>query len=576
MKNSASSAVILVLVMLFIVLAALFWFLYLDYDAMRQQAALSDSRATRAATLEQEAGQIRGEADSISATRAALVGELATAVSNQDLLAQEAVNDQQTIQLLETRTATQTAVIEQNLILQITNIPVVQILAPASGDVAPLSEAVDLVVSAMDASGLATISIVFDGNPPLEIPAGGETSILIQEPWPLSEAGSHTAVVTAVNSSNISSQAVSVTITAETALTNQQIANEVANIIGLPETTVINEEQANSTAVYTVTTSLILQAFGLQTDETPENAWGTYCQPASDSFISAAETNGDSPAKELAQVRALTREWQETRFQLSSLLAVAPSDDARAALCALAAGHERWVLTEYIRRAPVDRQGLLAENLTPQNGLVSSDALTAQQNFGALYGPAFVNALVDLAGPTAVVEAWNRPPQSSAHILHPELYQNETAPAVVTLPDLAASLGTDWTTVTENVLGEFMLGQVLKNNVAGEMAETAVSGWNGDRYGIYQQGADGSPLLVLQINWTEPAQAERFAEVYEMVVNGRLANPALLPASPANTACWAAAAGETICLFTTDTTTIIVSAPDSDLASTALAEVTGN
>lgn len=576
MKNSASSAVILVLVMLFIVLTALFWFLYLDYDAMRQQAALADSRATRAATLEQEAGQIRGEADSISATRTALMEELATAVYNQDRLAQEAVADQQMIQLLETRTATQTAVIEQNLSLPTDNIPVVQILAPAADDVVVLTQAIDLIVSAVDASGLAAISIVFDGNPPLEIPAGGETSILIQEPWPLSEAGSHTAVVTAVNSGNISSQAVSVTITAETVRTSQQISSEVANIIGLPENAAVDETQTSSLAANTAAAALILQAFGLDPAEQPAAAWGVYCQPSLDSFTSTNETNVDSPAKELAQVRALTREWQETRFQLSSLLAAAPSDDARAALCALAAGHERWVLTEYIRRAPVERQALLAENLTPQNGLISSDALTAQQNFGALHGPAFVNALVDLAGPTAVLEAWNRPPQSTAHILHPDLYQNETTPAAVALPDLAADLGTDWTTVTENVLGEFMLGQYLKSELAADVAETAVSGWNGDRYAIYQQGVDGPPLLVLQINWTEPAQAERFAEVYERVVNGRLDNPVLLPANPENTSCWAAAAGETICLFTADAATVIISAPNTDLARTALAESIGN
>ncbi len=576
MKNSASSAVILVLVMLFIVLTALFWFLYLDYDAMRQQAALADSRATRAATLEQEAGQIRGEADSISATRTALMEELATAVYNQDRLAQEAVADQQMIQLLETRTATQTAVIEQNLSLPIDSIPVVQILAPASEDVVVLTQAIDLIVSAVDASGLATISIVFDGNPPLEIPAGGETSILIQEPWPLSEAGSHTAVVTAVNSSSISSQAVSVTITAETMRTSQQIASEVANIIGQPETVAVDETQANATAVNTIPTALILQAFGLQTEEQAENEWGAYCQPPSDSFTAAEETNAASPAQELAQVRALTQEWQETRFQSNSLLAAAPSEDARAALCALAAGHERWVLAEYIRRAPTEKQPALNENLTPIADFVILNALEAQQSFGAVYGPGFVDALVSEGGPTAVLEAWNRLPQSTAQILHPELYQIETTPTAVTLPDLAAALGTGWTTVTENVLGEFMLGQYLKSELAADVAETAVSGWNGDRYAIYQQGVDGPPLLVLQINWTEPAQAERFAEVYERVVNGRLDNPALLPANPENTSCWAAAAGETICLFTADGATIIISAPNTDLARTALAESIGN
>jgi hypothetical protein len=43
----------------------------------------------------------------------------------------------------------------------------------------------------------------------------GETSVIIYEPWPLSEAGEHTAVVTAVNRNNVSSQITSVTIITE-------------------------------------------------------------------------------------------------------------------------------------------------------------------------------------------------------------------------------------------------------------------------------------------------------------------------------------------------------------------------
>lgn len=571
MKSSSHAALILVLIMLLLVLGALFWFLFRDYDTARQQAALAASRATRVTALEKEAGRIQDEANQISATRATLLSEMATAVFNQDLLAQEAVADQQTIQLLETRVATQTAVIDQNLITLAESVPLVQILKPAEAEVVFLADGTDLVVSAIDVTGLTSVSLVFSGNPPLEIPANGETSILIEESWPLSEAGSYTAVVTAINSHNISSQAISVTITVTDVRSQQQIADEVARIIGppQPETAVTaNAAQAAPLNETEAITPLILQAFNFQTDSPPDTAWGMYCDPGviqPSSFLTATEMI-ESPAQELAAVQTLTRQWQESRFQLSQRLANAPHDDARAALCALAAGHESWALTEYIRRAPAERQPLLSETLTPADSLVRDDALNSQLNLGAAFGPAFVTFLAETDGPTAVLNAWENPPQTTAHILHPEQYQAGVVMPVMTLPDLTEALGDDWTLVEENVLGEFMLRQYLQNGGAGEGVETAVTGWRGDRYAIYQQTEGGPPLLVFTINWLTDQDALEFAAAYEIWLNGRFSNAVILEDSPLNTTCWATPTGETFCLLTNEATTTLINAPTTALA----------
>ena len=166
----------------------------------------ADSRATRAAALEQEMGRLRTEADEIIQTRTALEAELATAVTSQETLEQESVDDQQTIQQLETRVAAQ---------VPADSVPEVIVIAPANGDSLNLSDAVELTVAAFDPNGLGAVKIIFDDNPPLEIPVAGETSVIIYEPWPLSEAGEHTVVVTAVNRNNVSSPITTVTITTE-------------------------------------------------------------------------------------------------------------------------------------------------------------------------------------------------------------------------------------------------------------------------------------------------------------------------------------------------------------------------
>lgn len=566
MKSTSQAAIILFLVMIIIVLASLFWFLYSDYDATRQQADLANSRATRAASMEAEAGQLRVEADQIITTRDALEMELATSVYSQERLEQESVNDQQTIQSLETRVAEQTPN---------DTVPEISIIAPQDGSTSNLTEPVELVVAAIDPSGLNTVKIIFDNNPPLEIPAGGETNVIIQEPWPLSEAGEHTAVITAVNSNNTSSQATTITITIEDKRTRQQIIDEVANIIGPAneQTTINNETQQSAGDISQVNlTPLILQTFDFTAENIENSAgWGRYCDPISNQLVPAAEAQAvDSPATELALVQATVRNWQESQYQLSQQVAQTTDDDKRAALCALAAGHERWVMEEYIRRAPAEQQIGLLENLTPQTELDISDILMAQQSFDTAYGPPFFKAITAASGATAVTDAWNRPPQTSYHILNPAEYAANTATQVVSLPDLSTYLGDEWTPITTNVLGAFMLGQQLGNAV-----ETAVFGWRGDQYTIYQQ-LDGSLLLIQQINWETDLDAQEFKTAYEEYINGRFAGNAIADNSPENSACWTTATETTTCLFSNDTESIIVQADDYDLTVDTLKEIVEN
>lgn len=564
MKSTSQAALILFLVMIIIVLASLFWFLYSDYDAIRQQADLANSRATQAAAMEAEAGQLRVEADQIITTRDALEMALATAVFTQNTQEQESVNDAQIIHALETRIAEQ---------LPDDTVPVISIIAPSDGSTVKLTESVELVVAAIDPNGINTVNIIFDNNPSLEIPVGGETTVIIQESWPLSEARAHTVAVTAVNTNNIPSQPITLTIIAEDKRTGQQIIEEVTNIIGTAdEPTIISNESQQSVdnGSAAALTPIILEAFGFDTENIEEfAAWGSYCELVSDQALPATE-GVDAPAAELALVQATVRQWQEAQYQLRQQVAAA-NDDARAALCALAAGHERWVLEEYIRRTPADQQTALFDSLPQQMGLDTSTILTAQQSFATAYGPPFFNAIV-AADATVVIDAWNTPPQASYHILYPAEYAANTATQVVSLPDLSSHLGEGWAPVTANVLGAFMLGQQLGKYVEANGVETAVSGWRGDRYAIYQQ-QDGDILLAQHLNWDTDLDAQEFAAAYEGYVNGRFAGNAAPIKSPENSSCWASPTEETICLYITGSQTVIVSASEDNLTIDTLEEI---
>jgi hypothetical protein len=121
-----------------------------------------------------------------------------------------------------------------------------------------------------------------------------------------------------------------------------------------------------------------------------------------------------------------------------------------------------------------------------------------------------------------------------------------------------------------------MLEQYLGNQVEATMVETAVSGWLGDQFTIYQQGENGPILLAMQIEWLTEQDALEFATAYEGVVNGRFAGTAIEQENPENATCWSATTAETICLYTNETKTILIKAPETDLAVDTLAEILEN
>jgi len=57
---------------------------------------------------------------------------------------------------------------------------------------------------------------------------------------------------------------------------------------------------------------------------------------------------------------------------------------------------------------------------------------------------------------------FENPPLSTQQILHPDLYLNGAKPEVVTLPLWKGLAPADWKLLEENTMGEFGLGEILK------------------------------------------------------------------------------------------------------------------
>ncbi len=133
----------------------------------------------------------------------------------------------------------------------------------------------------------------------------------------------------------------------------------------------------------------------------------------------------------------------------------------------------------------------------------------------------------------AVDAFYDRMPESTEQILHPEAYEARERPIVVDIADdLAEQLGAGWTVPLEDTLGEFQLGIWLReSDLTLPGATTAITGWGGDRLAVVE-GPAGAWGVILQTTWDSPADAAEFADAAHTAV-GSLTNPAQI-SGPAN------------------------------------------
>ena len=134
-------------------------------------------------------------------------------------------------------------------------------------------------------------------------------------------------------------------------------------------------------------------------------------------------------------------------------------------------------------------------------------------------GLAFVEYLFDQGGFDAVDAAFLDPPVSTQQILHPDKYPDQV-PALVELPDLSDSLGTDWELFDQNIMGEWFTFLILhmayndSHQLPEDTARQAADGWGGDAYAIYLNEISDDVVFILDMVWETDSDAETFAEAF--------------------------------------------------------------
>jgi len=145
-------------------------------------------------------------------------------------------------------------------------------------------------------------------------------------------------------------------------------------------------------------------------------------------------------------------------------------------------------------------------------------------------GLSFVQGAQLQDGWPAVDALYDRMPESTEQILHPDAYQEREHPVVVDLPDdLAAQLGDGWSVPLEDTFGEFQLGIWLRGaGAALTNADTAAAGWGGDRLAVLDGPGDAWGM-VLETTWDTAQDATEFLDAAQPAVDG-LFSPARISA----------------------------------------------
>jgi len=233
-----------------------------------------------------------------------------------------------------------------------------------------------------------------------------------------------------------------------------------------------------------------------------------------------------SPLSEQRMVMAheLTHALEDQHFQIEAWLKAArPNEDAELARDAVLEGSAMAAMIDYLMLGtgrslkdlpdfdPSMLLGDLASTPTLQKAPpFIKDALI----FPYLGGLTFSAAILKDSGWPGLSGLFEKPPVSTQQILHPALYRSGRIPQSVTLPPLEKLLGSNWSKIDENVMGEFGWKEVLKQFLDGTRAKTLAAAWNGDKYALYEEKQSKRMVLATRLRLDSEEHATRFSGQY--------------------------------------------------------------
>ncbi|MFL5731981.1 MAG: hypothetical protein ACJ78Q_02175 [Chloroflexia bacterium] len=259
----------------------------------------------------------------------------------------------------------------------------------------------------------------------------------------------------------------------------------------------------------------------LQQDLLGEQVLGYYDHKKKELFVRSDDPQLSPLARETL-AHEYTHSLQDQYYDLGKLRPDHMENDRGTAVLSLVEGDASISGIAYAKQymTPADFQSVLDESRNSSTKVIDAAPRYVRDSLLFPYDQSveFITQLIQ-AQPGSfkgIDDAFRDPPQSSEQILHPEKYLDKPrdVPVAVTLPPLTSTLGTGWTHRYSDTMGEFDLGEILKDNGVEEpTAAAAAAGWGGGRYSLYQNG--DKALVYLGTVWDTAKDATEYNDALQ-------------------------------------------------------------
>jgi hypothetical protein len=142
--------------------------------------------------------------------------------------------------------------------------------------------------------------------------------------------------------------------------------------------------------------------------------------------------------------------------------------------------------------------------------------------FPYLEGAKFTQKVLKQTGSWADFQkVFKNPPASTQQILHPDLYFQNVKPETVNLPKLRSDMPRGYAQLDENIVGEFALGEILKQYLGPGDAEKFAPMWHGDRYALFENKDTKQTILVVLLALNSDSDARAFFDAYSKALENK-------------------------------------------------------
>jgi hypothetical protein len=226
----------------------------------------------------------------------------------------------------------------------------------------------------------------------------------------------------------------------------------------------------------------------------------------------------------MVMAHELTHALEDQHFRIEDWVKAArPNDDAEMARESVLEGSAMAAMVDYLLQGTgrslkdlpdIDPSMLVGDMSSTPTLQKAPPFLKDALVFPYLGGLTFTAEVLKPSGWAGLPGMFSKPPISTQQILHPALYRSGKTPAQVKLPDVGKLLGSGWTKLEDNLMGEFGWREILKQYIGEDRAKALAAAWNGDRYTVFEQKQTKQLLLVARVNFASEEQTVRFLGQY--------------------------------------------------------------